>query len=350
VESDTSGYEALSIGVLMGAYIIKRFFWLIPTLLGITIITFFIIKLAPGDPVKLKMQAATGQLKSEQVAQEVIEETRKLYGLDKPLYVQYGSWLKRIVTLNFGDSFVDHRPVIDKIKDALPITLIINILTIIIVYIISIPLGIYSALHRNTIRDKVIMVILFVLYSLPSFWVASILIAYLGGGDYLNWFPIVGFISPGAVELPWYGQIGNVLWHLVLPVICLTYGGFTFLSRFSRGTMLEVIRQDYVRTAKAKGLKRRQVVWKHAFRNTLIPILTLMGTLLPALLGGSVIIEQIFSIPGMGRLGFQSIMSRDYPTIMAIATIQAFLTLVSLLLADIMYVFADPRVSFGRRK
>lgn len=332
--------------IIMLSYIIKRMLWMIPTLFGITIITFFIIKLAPGDPVELKVQASEGMLKSGQVASEIIEETRKLYGLDKPVYVQYVSWLGRIVRFDFGDSFVDHRPVLDKIKEAIPITLTLNILTIIIIYIISIPLGVFSALNRNTIKDKVVMVFLFILYSLPSFWVASILITYLGGGDYLNWFPIVGFESEGAYALPWYRWAGNVLWHLVLPITCLTYGGFTFMSRFTRTTMLEVIRQDYVRTAYAKGLKKRVVIWKHAFRNTLIPILTLMATLLPALLGGSVIIEQIFSIPGMGRLGFQSILSRDYPTIMALATVQAFLTLISLLLADIMYAVADPRISF----
>lgn len=343
-----TGNEVVS--VAMGSYILKRLLWLIPTLLGITVITFFIIKLAPGDPVELKMQAASGMIRSEQVAKEVIEETRRLYGLDRPIYVQYAMWLKRIVTLRFGDSMVDHRPVTDKIADALPITLALNIITIIIIYVISVPLGVFSALHTRSIWDRFVTVILFVLYSLPSFWVASVLIAYLGGGDYLNWFPIVGFVSPGADGLRWYQWTGNVAWHLVLPVVCLTYGGFTFLSRFVRGTMLEVIRQDYITTAKAKGLSGWKVVWKHAFRNTLIPILTLMGTLLPALLGGSVIIEQIFSIPGMGRLGFQSILARDYPVIMAIATIQAFLTLVSLLLADLMYVWADPRITFEERR
>lgn len=334
----------------MSAYILKRLLWLVPTLFGITVITFFIIKLAPGDPVELKLQAASGMITSEQVAKEVIDETRKLYGLDKPVYVQYLKWLARIVTFDFGDSLVDHRPVMEKIGEALPITLTLNIITIFIIYLISIPLGVFSALNPHSLKDKIVTVFLFILYSLPSFWVASILIAYLGGGDYLNWFPIVGFSSVGAGELKWYQWVGNVAWHLVLPVTCLTYGGFTFLSRFVRGTMLEVIRQDYITTARAKGLPGWKVVWKHAFRNTLIPIVTLMGTLLPALLGGSVIIEQIFSIPGMGRLGFQSILARDYPVIMAIATIQAFLTLASLIVADFMYVLADPRVTFEGRK
>lgn len=319
---------------------------MLPTLFGITLITFFIIKLAPGDPVQLKLQQASGLVKSEQVAKEVIEETRKLYGLDKPIYVQYALWLKRIVTLDFGASLVDHRPVMEKIKESLPITLTLNVITILIIYLISIPLGIFSALHPRSVFDKVVTILLFILYSLPSFWVAALLITYLGGGDYFNWFPIAGFESPGAAVLPWYQWAGNVAWHLVLPVICLTYGGFTFLSRFVRGTMLDVIRQDFITTARAKGLSGFKVIWKHAFRNTLIPLLTLMGTLLPALLGGSVIIEQIFSIPGMGQLGFASILSRDYPVIMALATIEAFLTLLGLLIDDLLYVVVDPRVKF----
>ncbi len=332
----------------MLAYILKRMLLIIPTFIGITIITFAVIQMAPGDPVALKMQSGERGIKSEAMAKTVIEQTRKLYGLDKPLHVQYALWMKRLVTLDFGESFKDHRPVIQKIAETLPITLTLNILTIIIIYLISVPLGIFSALHPKSVLDKFVTLGMFILYSLPAFWVATILIVYLGGADYLNWFPIVGFVSDGASELPWYGWVGNVAWHLVLPVVCLTYGGFAFLSRFSRATMLEVIRQDYIRTARAKGLPEWKVVYKHALRNTMIPLLTLMGTLLPALLGGSVIIEQIFSIPGMGRLSFESILARDYPTIMAIAAIDAFLTLISILLSDIMYVVVDPRITFEK--
>ncbi len=332
----------------MLAYLAKRLLLIIPTFIGITIITFFIIQLAPGDPIALKMQAGERGIKSEAFAKTVIAETRQLYGLDKPIYVQYGLWMKRLVTLDFGESFKDHRPVIKKIAEALPITLVLNFLTIIIIYIISIPLGIFSALHPKSILDKFVTLFLFILYSLPSFWVALVLIVFLGGADYLNWFPIVGFVSDGAGVLPWYGWGGNVFWRLVLPVACLAYGGFAFLSRFSRASILEVIRQDYIRTARAKGLSEWKVIGKHALRNAMIPLLTLMGTLLPALLGGSVIIEQIFSIPGMGRLGFESVLARDYPTIMAIAAIDAFLTLVSILVSDIMYVVVDPRIRFEK--
>jgi peptide/nickel transport system permease protein len=333
----------------MFTYIFKRIGLIIPTFIGITLITFLIIQLAPGDPAAMKLQGAgPGGLKSEAMAKTVIAQTRELYGLNEPLYKQYGLWLKRLVTLDFGESFKDHRPVIDKIKETLPITLTLNIISIFIIYLISVPLGIFSALHPRSVIDKITTFALFVLYSLPSFWVASLLIVFLGGADYLNLFPIVGFVSDGASALPWYGWLGNVAWHLVLPVMCLTYGGFAFLSRLSRASVLEVIRQDYIRTARAKGLPRWKVVYKHVLRNAMIPFLTLMGTLLPALLGGSVIIEQIFSIPGMGRLSFESVLMRDYPTIMAIAAIDGVLTLVGILISDILYVVVDPRITFNK--
>ena len=322
---------------------------MIPTLFGITVITFLIINLAPGDPAALKAQSATDALKGEAAMAEVVDQTRKLYGLDQPVYVRYARWLKQIAKLDFGNSYRDHRPVIRKIAAALPITLTLNILTVLIVYIISIPVGAYAALKARGWFDRLSAILLFILYSLPSFWVAMMLIVWLGGGDYLNLFPIVGFMSDNASRLSWIGWIGNVGWHLVLPVTCLTYASFAFLSRFQRASMLEVIRQDYVRTARAKGLSEWRVVWHHALRNALIPILTLMGTLLPGLLAGSVIIEQIFAIPGMGRLGFESVLARDYPVIMALTFIGALLTLISVLLSDLLYVLVDPRITFRRQ-
>jgi peptide/nickel transport system permease protein len=330
-------------------YVLKRLLLMIPTLLGIAVITFAIVHLAPGDPASLKAQSASEALSSERMTREIVESTRALYGLDKPLHEQFLIWMKRVATLDFGTSFRDHRPVIDKIGEALPITLTLNILTILIVYIVSIPVGAYAALKPRGLVDRLSAIFFMALYSLPSFWVAMMLIVLFCSGDHLNWFPITGIVSDGAWRLPWYGWITNVAWHLVLPVMCLTYGGFAFLSRFTRATMLEVIKQDYVRTARAKGLPEWKVAVRHALRNALIPLLTLMGTLLPALLGGSVIIEQIFSIPGMGRLGFESVLARDYPVIMAIATISAALTLVSIFLADVMYAVVDPRITFGKK-
>ena len=333
----------------MKAYLLKRFFLIIPTLLGITFITFLIIQLAPGNPVSLKIQQLGGEgIRSESISREVIESTKKLYGLDKPIHVQYLLWLKRLATFDFGDSYKDHRPVIEKVKEAFPVTLLLNVISILLIYLISVPLGVYSAIHPESKKDKAITLLMFLLYSLPSFWVAMMLIMYLGGGEYLDIFPVVGILSDGSETLSLWGKLGNLLWHLVLPVTVLTYGGFAFLARFSRAQLLEVVRQDYIRTARAKGLPERTVIFKHALRNALIPFVTLVGTLLPALIGGSVIVEQIFSIPGMGRLGFEAVLSRDYPTVMAIATIEAFLTLISLLISDVVYVFVDPRISFEK--
>ncbi len=333
----------------MTSYLLKRLLLIVPTFLGITLITFFIIQLAPGNPVSLKLQQLGGEgIKVESVSKEVIEATKKLYGLDQPFAVQYGRWVKRVVTLDFGDSYKDHRPVIEKIREALPATLLLNVCSLILIYLISVPLGLYSALHPRSLFDRVMTLILFFLYSLPSFWVAMLLIMYLGGGDYLNLFPVVGLTSAYFDQLSWIYKIGDVIWHMVLPIIVLTYGGLAFLSRFSRAQILDVVKQDYIRTARAKGVPERAVIFKHALRNALIPFITLVGTLLPALIGGSVIVEQIFSIPGMGNLSFEAVLSRDYPTVMAIAAIEAFLTLISLVVSDILYVVVDPRISFEK--
>jgi peptide/nickel transport system permease protein len=368
----------------MTNYFLKRLALIIPTFLGITLLTFLMIKLAPGSPVEEKLQSAEG-MNAQNFSQEVVEQIQILYGLKVTLpgwyehfihstnekvfgvsdvesqnwfrrstvwvgenWIQYWRWVKSIVQFDFGISFKDNRPVIDKIKEALPITLTLNFIEILIVYFVSLPLGVYSAFKKDSFFDKSLMLTLFTLYSLPTFWVAMILIMFFASGEYFNWFPMFGLWSDGAEQLGIFGYIGNVLWHLALPIVCMVYGSFAFLSRFSRANMLEVIQQDYIRTARAKGLPENKVIWKHAFRNSLIPLVTLMGTLLPALLGGSVIIEQIFSIPGMGKLGFEAVFQRDYPLIMAIAAIEALLTLISLLLADLLYVAVDPRIDFSK--
>ena len=333
----------------MRDYLIKRLLLLIPTMLGITIITFFIIQLAPGNPVERKLQLDEG-IKSEAITQQIVEETKKLYGLDKPIYERYWIWLKQIVTLDFGRSYKDHRPVIDKIAERLPITITLNIISIFVIYLIAIPLGVYSAVRTGSFAERSTTFFLFILYSIPSFWMAMILIFFLGGGEYWNVFPVYGILSPGAETYPFFKKALDFLWHIVLPVFCLTYGSFAYLSRFQKGSLLEVLREDFVRTATAKGLPPSKVILRHALRNALIPIITILAGILPAMIGGSVIIETIFSIPGIGQLGFESVLARDYPMIMAIATISAFLTLLGILFSDIVYVLVDPRISFGGRR
>ena len=330
----------------MKTYILKRLLLIFPTILGISLITFFIIRLAPGDPAAMRLGSSSqGMIGNQELASEIIEKTRQQFGLDRPIHEQYWLWLKSMATLDFGRSYRDNRPVMDKIWERLPITLQLNFLALFLTYLLAIPIGIYSATHQYSASDKAMTVGLFVLYSLPSFWVATILILFLGGGDYWHLFPISGISSLDAENMAFGAWLQDRLWHLVLPVFCLTYGGLAYISRQMRVGMLEIIRQDYIRTARAKGLSEKVVVLKHALRNSLIPIITLMGQLLPALLGGSVIIESIFTIPGMGLLGFEAILSRDYPVVMAISTIAAVLTLLGLLLSDICYALVNPTIS-----
>lgn len=329
----------------MKAYILRRLLLTIPTFIGISLVTFMIIQLAPGSPVYMRLRGAEG-LAADSETRQIIEETQKLYGLDKPVAQQYVLWLRRLVTFDFGTSYRDWRPVTEKILERLPVTLQLNIISILLIYLISVPLGVYSSTHQHTWSDSAITLGLFVLYSLPSFWVAMLLIYFFGGGEWFNWFPVYGISSLGAEEWSFGRWLVDRIWHLVLPVTCLTYAGLAALSRYSRAGMLDAIRQDYIRTARAYGFSEKTVIFKYAMRNSLIPIITLLATLLPALIGGSVIIESIFSIPGIGLLGFEAVLSRDYPLIMGTATISAYLTLIGLILSDVLYALTDPRIKF----
>ena len=328
----------------MKTYIIRRLLLVIPTFIGVSLISFLIIQMAPGSPIHAKLRSAEGAFQSEEVSAEVIERVKALYGLDKPIPVQYLNWLGRVAKLDFGESFTDKRPVTDRILEALPITLQFNIASIFLVYLIAIPLGVFSAVKQRSWPDTVITLGLFILYSLPSFWVAMLLMMFLGGGQWLNWFPIHGLSTEGADAWGFMPWLGDRLWHMVLPLFCLTYAGLASLSRYMRTGMLDTIRQDYIRTARAYGFTERVVIFRYAMRNSLIPIITLLGTLLPAMIGGSVIIETIFSIPGMGRLAFQALLLRDYPLIMGTFTFSALLTLVGLIISDVLYAVVDPRI------
>jgi peptide/nickel transport system permease protein len=322
-------------------YTLRRLAYLIPTLLGITFVTFIIISLAPGNPADVVI----GQTAS-QISPEAYAEMLRLYGLDKPIPVRYMIWLKRLATLDFGNSFVDHRPVIDKIKERLPATVILNAVSLFLTLAFAIPFGLYSAVRQHSKFDKIGGTVVYMLYSLPEFWVALMLIMLFGVK--LQIFPFIGMESLDAGELGFWSQLGDRLLHLVLPTVSLTYGSLAFLSRFVRGSTLEVIRQDYIRTARAKGLDDSRVVYKHVFKNTLIPVVTLLGILLPTLISGSIILEYIFSWPGVGALFFDAVLSRDYPTVMGLSFVTAFLVLLSTLIADLLYTWVDPRVSYER--
>jgi peptide/nickel transport system permease protein len=333
-------------------YLIKRIFLFIPTLFFITVISFGISRLAPGDPAAAKagVGAEGGMSSQTNISEKTVELIRKQWRLNLPIHEQYWEWVKDLATFNFGNSFLDSRPVADKILERVPVTIGMNLLSILIAYGIAIPLGVYSATHQGSLGDRVSTFFVFALYSLPTFWIGTMAITYFCNPEYFAVFPTGGLRSINFSESwPLMRKLGDYMLHLTLPMLVYTYGSFAFISRQMRSGMLEVVRQDYVRTARAKGLNERTVIWKHALRNSLIPIITLLAGLLPNLIGGSVIVETIFSVPGMGELSFKSLVARDYPTIMAVFTLSAVLTLIGILLSDLLYSVVDPRIAYQKR-
>ncbi len=320
----------------MLSYVLKRLLLMIPLVIGITLITFIVVHLAPGGPVEVETEM------SMKASAQARENLKKLYGLDKPLHEQYLDWLKRLATLDFGTSFVDGRPVIGKIAERIPVTLEINLLSLLLIFAVAVPIGVLAATRQYSLFDKATTVFVFIGFSTPTFWLA--LLCMILFGVTLGVLPISGIRSIDAAEMGTLDRAVDHLRHLILPVALSAFGGVAGLSRYSRSSMLEVIRQDYIRTAQAKGLRRSTVLIRHALRNALMPVVTILGLSVPGLIGGAVIFETIFAIPGMGQLFYSSAMSRDYPTIMGILVIGAVLTLVGNLLADISYALVDPRI------
>ena len=319
-------------------YFIKRLFFIIPLLIGISLLSFLIIHLAPGDPTSL------GQELSPKISYQARERLKKLYDLDQPMLFQYWKWLKRMATLDFGRSFVDDQKVSRKILKRLPVTLTINVLSLFLILIISIPLGLVSALRQNSFFDKAATVFVFIGFATPTFWLALLLMMFFG--IELGWLPIAGLTSLNFPSLSPGGKILDLARHLTLPVLVSAFTGLAGLSRYSRNNMLEVLRQDYIRTARAKGVSEGRIIFKHAFKNAMLPIITILGLSVPALVGGAVIFETIFAIPGMGLLFWESVMSRDYPVVMGLVVIGALLTQLGILLSDLVYVWADPRIRY----
>lgn len=318
-------------------YIFKRLILMAPLLIGITLICFAVMHLAPGSPTDLQTQM------NPRVSAEAKERLRTMYELDKPLHQQYWSWVKKLAVLDLGKSFSsDHRPVTDKILERLPITILLNILSMLLILLIAIPIGILSAVHQDSPFDKITSVFVFVGFAIPTFWLALLLMIFFGVN--LSWLPISGIRSLNYEYLPAGAAFWDLIKHLILPVLLSAFGGLAGLSRYMRSNMLEVIRQDYIMTARAKGLSERVVIYKHALRNALLPVITILGLSIPGLIGGSVIFETIFAIPGMGQLFYMSVMARDYPVVMGILFIGAALTLLGNLIADVSYAVADPRI------
>jgi peptide/nickel transport system permease protein len=326
-------------------YFFKRVIEMIPTLFGITLISFLILHLAPGKPTDILADF------NPKITPEARERLEKMYHLDKPIVVQYGLWLKKVIQLDFGESFsADRRPVIEKIWDTkqslldrrLFITFMLNVISMVVILCIAIPLGISSATHQYSLYDKITTTFVFIGFAIPSFWLALLLMMFFG--IHLDLLPLSGLKSMNYDSLSLAGKVLDRTKHLILPVFVSAFTGLAGDSRYMRSSMLEVIRQDYITVARAKGLPEKKVIYNHALKNALLPLITLVGLSVPGLIGGSVIMESIFGIPGMGQLFFMSVMTRDYPMVMSLLTIGGALTLGGNLLADIGYMFADPRI------
>jgi len=341
---------------------------MIPTLLGITVLIFCAIHAAPGDPATVMIGAGSGGAMQDNVDYEArIAKFRAEYGLDLPLWQQYLSYLgpvnfkanghpwvggtgedkwSGLLVLDLGSEFQRTGvPVVEELGRRLQVTIPLALIAVLLTYLIAIPLGIYSANRQGTLIDGTVSLGLFVLYSIPGFWMGLVLILLFGKTGF-NLLPVVGLHSADASDLTGFERFKDLALHCVLPVITLTYGGLAYLSRQMRVGMIDVIRQDYIRTARAKGLSERTVVLKHALRNSLIPVITLFASVLPILIGGSIIVEYVFSIPGMGGYVYSGLLLRDYNVIMATTTFSAVMTLLGILLSDIAYALVDPRIAY----
>jgi peptide/nickel transport system permease protein len=322
----------------MTRYVARRLLLALPTLAGIVVLVFLLLHLAPGSPM-----SALGADSGRRVSQKAAEQMRRQFGLDRPLPERFAKWVGRVARLDFGESFVDRRPVLDRIGEALPYTLLLNGLALLLTLAVAVPLGVAAGGSPDGPLDRVSGALLFALYSLPAFWAALLLQTLFSVK--LGWLPLYG-VGADSSEGGAAGVFSRAS-HLVLPVVCLTYGSLAFFARLIRSSVAETRNADYVLAARARGLSRRQALWKHAFRNALLPLVTLLGLVLPGLLSGSVIIERIFAWPGLGRLFFDSILARDYPVVLALSLLGAVATLLVTLAADIAAAAVDPRVRDG---
>jgi len=306
---------------------------------GITLITFLVTELAPGNPVDFQTQL------NPKVSLEAKEKLLERYGYDDPVLKRYWRWTSGLLQGNLGYSFKDGRAVTQVIAERIPVTLLISVLSLFFILVIGIPLGVLGAVKANTWQDHLITGFVFLGFSMPTFWLALLLMSFFG----VHWhvLPISGLHSLDYEYFTQVEKVWDLAKHLVLPITVSALTGFAGISRYMRSSLLEVLHQEYIQTAWSKGLKPSQVYFKHAFRNAVLPIVTLLGLSLPGLLGGSVIFETIFSIPGMGKLMFDAVMSRNEPVFMAILAIGAVLTLLGNLLADLAYRWVDPRIRYN---
>ena len=327
-------------------YLIRRILLGALTLLLITCVVYGLIRAMPGSPLDTDPAMMDP---SRQPDPKEFERMAKNYGLDKPWYQAYWVWLGNLVQGDLENSFVYNEPVVQVIRKRLGPTMLLSVTSLVLAYVLAVPMGLFSTVRSGRLDERSLSTLLYMLYSFPSFVAAlflQLLFAVKLAGTPFE-LPLFGMKSAEYAEMSWLGQTWDLFLHMILPVICFTYGSLAYYSRFVKANMEEVIRQDYIRTAKAKGAGTVRVIWHHAFRNTMIPFVTLLGLTLPALLGGAIILEQIFNWPGMGQLYFESISRRDYPVIMGLTLMFSILTLLGQLLADILYAFVDPRITYS---
>ena len=319
---------------MINTYTVRRILQVVPQLFILTIIAFGIIHLAPGDPSSM---IGGDQVAGFLLTTEQLQAMRQHYGLDRPFHEQYFTWLKRIVRFDFGRSFADGRPVTERILDRLPPTLLLTS-TSMLISLMAIPLGVLAGYMRNTMFDHIITLQAFLGVALPSFWFAIIAIMVFGAG--LGWLPVAGMTEPGEPTTVW-----SVARHLILPAAVLGFGGNAALTRYARSSIIEALLDDYVRTARAKGLRERAVLFRHAVRNAMLPVITILGLSLPALFTGAALVEQVFAWPGLGRAAVESTFTRDYPMVMALVIVVGTLTILGTLIAYLLYGAIDPRIS-----
>ena len=329
----------------MPAYIVRRLLQAIPLLLGILTLVFIIMHAAPGDPTALYMNPS--------IAPEVLEQMRQNWGLDQPLHIQYVRWMKSFLTGDFGISLAQNRPVAAILAERIPNTLILSGVSLLLIFAIGITIGIIQAVRQYSALDNVLTFSALFIYSMPSFWLGLMLILIFAYKVYqVDWWPVFlrfpasGMTSVNYEMLGFWAKFGDRLHHLVLPSIALGVSSAASIARYTRSSMLDVIRQDYIRTARAKGLPERTVILKHALKNALLPIITLLGLYLPFLFSGAVLVEHVFAWPGMGRTIVEAIYQRDYPVVMATTFVFAVMVVIANLIADLLYAVVDPRIRY----
>ena len=342
----------------MAAYFVRRLLLMIPTFLGITLLVFAITRMVPGGPIDqmiLKTQMAAAQeggaggvsnSSGAAIPEAVLEQLRAHYHFDKPIIVAYGLWLKDLVTLNLGKSYKYNTPVLDTIVSRFRISIYFGLIGFFLAYLVCIPLGIWKAIKHGGFFDFSSSLTVFIGYSIPGWALGAVLLVLLGGGSFWDVFPLGGFESSDYAQLSLWGKIKDRAYHTVLPVIAYMVGSFATLTILMKNSLMENLGQDYVRTAFAKGLSEHRVVFKHALRNSLIPLCTGLGHAIGLIMAGSYLIEKVFNIDGLGYLGYTSVIDRDYAVVMGVLVFNTFLVLLGNILSDVLYVLVDPRIRF----